>query len=67
MELSEKMRETLLEINCGAKPRLKSAYNKNTIDALESRGLLVVRDYDGEIRITIKGENYLDKIKEGIK
>ena len=61
MQLTETMSKTLLDIATGTsgKPRLKTAYNTKAVDALEDRGLITVRDYDGEIRLTFTGEKYL--------
>ena len=61
MQLTETMSKTLLDIATGTsgKPRLKAAYNAKAVDALENRGLITVRDYDGEIRLTSTGEKYL--------
>ena len=64
MYLTKGMLETLEALETGSteRPRLKSAWGKRTIEALEEQGLITVRDIDGEIRVTSKGEAELFKI-----
>lgn len=59
MRLTDAQSKTLLDINCGERPRLKSTYNSRTIEALEAQGLIAVRDIDGETRVTTSGLDYL--------
>jgi hypothetical protein len=58
--MTKKMKETLFKLETGSttRPYLKSAWDSRTIDALERRGLISVRDYDGEIRVTSLGNKW---------
>lgn len=59
MKLTDAQSQTLLDINCGDRPLRASNYNSRTIGALEERGLITVRDNDGDLRVTTNGLDYL--------
>ena len=58
--MTKKMKETLFMLETGStfRPYLRSAWDSRTIDALERRGLISVREYDGEIRVTKLGNKW---------
>ena len=60
-ELSPKMEQVLFQLETGSatKAYRRSAWDSRTIDALERRGLITVRDYDGELRVTSEGTKYI--------
>jgi predicted transcriptional regulator len=43
---------------------IKSAWPEDDIDDLEAEGMITVREYDGEIRITPEGEKALFVIEQ---
>lgn len=56
--LTNAMKVMLAELVSGNtdRPMLARDWNRNTLNALEARGLVEIRDYDGWIKVTTTGE-----------